>query len=52
MSRKNVGFIAAMERAKGIEPSALAWEARVLPLYDARPPDLIVRKSYNALNYG
>ena len=25
-----------MERAKGIEPSALAWEARVLPLYDAR----------------
>ena len=25
-----------MERANGIEPSALAWEARVLPLYDAR----------------
>ena len=25
-----------LERAKGIEPSALAWEARVLPLYDAR----------------
>ena len=25
-----------VERAKGIEPSALAWEARVLPLYDAR----------------
>ena len=29
-----------MERAMGIEPTALAWEARVLPLYDARaPPD-------------
>jgi hypothetical protein len=26
----------AVERVKGIEPSALAWEARVLPLYDAR----------------
>ena len=25
-----------MERAKGIEPSASAWEAEVLPLYDAR----------------
>ena len=25
-----------MERAKGIEPSSLAWEARVMPLYDAR----------------
>lgn len=25
-----------LERANGIEPSALAWEARVLPLYDAR----------------
>ena len=25
-----------MERAMGIEPTALAWEARVLPLYDAR----------------
>ena len=29
-----------LERAKGIEPSALAWEARVLPLYDARIPRL------------
>ena len=27
-----------MERAMGIEPTALAWEARVLPLYDARAP--------------
>ena len=26
----------AVERAKGIEPSASAWEAEVLPLYDAR----------------
>jgi hypothetical protein len=25
-----------LERAKGIEPSSLAWEARVIPLYDAR----------------
>lgn len=25
-----------MERAKGIEPSSLAWEAKVIPLYDAR----------------
>ena len=25
-----------VERAMGIEPTALAWEARVLPLYDAR----------------
>lgn len=25
-----------MERVKGIEPSSLAWEARVIPLYDAR----------------
>ena len=25
-----------VERAKGVEPSSLAWEARVMPLYDAR----------------
>lgn len=25
-----------MERVMGIEPTALAWEARVLPLYDTR----------------
>ena len=25
-----------VERAKGIEPSSRAWEARVMPLYDAR----------------
>jgi hypothetical protein len=27
-----------MERAMGIEPTAQAWEAWVLPLYDARYP--------------
>lgn len=26
----------AVERVMGIEPTALAWEARVLPLYDTR----------------
>jgi len=25
-----------MERGKGIEPSALAWKAKVLPLYEPR----------------
>ena len=25
-----------MERTAGIEPAALAWKAKVLPLYDAR----------------
>ena len=25
-----------MERAKGVEPSSPAWEAGVMPLYDAR----------------
>lgn len=25
-----------MERAKGVEPSSSAWEAEVMPLYDAR----------------
>ena len=34
-TRKITG-ISLLERANGIEPSALAWEARVLPLYDAR----------------
>src|SRR3989344_3294312 len=34
---RNQGFINCdLERAMGIEPTALAWEARVLPLYDAR----------------
>ncbi len=27
-----------VERAMGIEPTAQAWEAWVLPLYDARDP--------------
>ena len=26
-----------MERAMGIEPTSEAWEASILPLYDARP---------------
>ncbi len=25
-----------MERVKGVEPSSLAWEAKVMPLYDTR----------------
>ena len=36
-SAQSYGFFKQnMERAMGIEPTALAWEARVLPLYDAR----------------
>ena len=30
----------------GIEPTALAWEARVLPLYDARDPLILVGLSW------
>jgi hypothetical protein len=30
-----------MERANGIEPSSLAWEAKVIPLYDARVPSIL-----------
>ena len=26
-----------LERLEGVEPSSLAWEARVMPLYDTRP---------------
>ena len=33
MARKDCPQV---ERAKGVEPSSLAWEARVMPLYDAR----------------
>ena len=29
-------LLGCLERVMGIEPTALAWEARVLPLYDAR----------------
>lgn len=25
-----------MERAAGVEPASLAWEAKVIPIYDAR----------------
>ena len=28
-----------MERVEGVEPSSLAWEARVMPLYDTRYAD-------------
>jgi hypothetical protein len=29
-------FAGLMERAMGIEPTSEAWEASILPLYDAR----------------
>ena len=29
----------ALERAMGIEPTSEAWEASILPLYDARSTD-------------
>ena len=29
-------MILVLERAKGVEPSSPAWEAGVMPLYDAR----------------
>jgi hypothetical protein len=29
-------FIEMLERAMGIEPTSEAWEASILPLYDAR----------------
>ena len=32
-----------MERVMGIEPTALAWEARVLPLYDTRAALFLAR---------
>ena len=31
-----LGVKLQMERVKGVEPSSLAWEARVMPLYDTR----------------
>ena len=31
-----LSYVAKVERSKGIEPSALAWKARVLPLYELR----------------
>ncbi len=31
-----LGVKILMERVKGVEPSSLAWEARVMPLYDTR----------------
>ena len=35
ISRK-IGHTGFMERAMGIEPTSEAWEASILPLYDAR----------------
>ena len=35
-----------MERAMGIEPTAQAWEAWVLPLYDARLNAILVALSW------
>jgi hypothetical protein len=29
-------YFGLMERAMGIEPTSEAWEASILPLYDAR----------------
>jgi chromosomal replication initiation ATPase DnaA len=37
-----------MERAMGIEPTAQAWEAWVLPLYDARRSASIARPRHLA----
>jgi hypothetical protein len=34
-----------MERAMGIEPTSLAWEARVIPLYDARA--MLILRGYH-----
>ncbi len=34
-----------MERAMGIEPTSEAWEASILPLYDARSSFLIVLRN-------
>src|ERR1700691_4126017 len=39
-----------VERAMGIEPTAQAWEAWVLPLYDARLRPIIAR-SHQRANY-
>jgi hypothetical protein len=34
--RRHIRALIKLERAMGIEPTAQAWEAWVLPLYDAR----------------
>jgi hypothetical protein len=41
-STASTGF---MERAMGIEPTSEAWEASILPLYDARSMFLIVLRN-------
>jgi hypothetical protein len=40
---ESTGF---MERAMGIEPTSEAWEASILPLYDARSSFLIVLRNW------
>ena len=35
---------------KGIEPSSLAWEARVMPLYDTRLCDPIIAKKIHLVS--
>ena len=37
--------LGVMERAMGIEPTSEAWEASILPLYDARSLFLIVLRN-------
>ncbi|VVD29938.1 protein of unknown function [Paraburkholderia dioscoreae] len=46
----NGAFGKYLERAMGIEPTALAWEARVLPLYDARRARHSTRVSHDLAN--
>ena len=38
----SANFVRRLERAKGIEPSTQAWEARILPLNYARPTKCII----------
>ena len=37
-----------LERAMGIEPTSEAWEASILPLYDARSTCLLARLYLNS----
>ena len=41
-----MNFTGFMERAMGIEPPSEAWEASILPLYDARPLFFIVLEKW------
>ena len=44
-------LILNLERGKGIEPSALAWKARVLPLYEPRIISFLIQKLLLILVY-